>query len=106
MNILLITIGAILWLLIGFIFIRIQYNAYCVTWYKIFNEHFIDSEDYYKDLIWELGCHSIFILFGLISAIIMLPGLLDKRGNYYYKNSLYMIFYNKQKVENHFKNKQ
>jgi hypothetical protein len=102
MNILLITIGVILWLLIGFISVKIQVICCYVYWYKTFNKHYVDSEHYISDHDFIAIC----TLSGLISTIVILPDLLNKEGMCYYKNSLYMIFYNKQKVENHFKNKQ
>lgn len=90
---------AILWLLIGFLSFTFSKNAWRVYWYKKFNEHYNESK-YYDD---ELDEIIFFTLFGLISFIVISIDGFNPKSKYYYPNSLWMIRYDKNKVEKKFK---
>jgi hypothetical protein len=87
-----------LWLTIGFLTIRFDMNSYYVYWYRNFNEHFINTEYYSfkKEIIFTL----IFTLTGFITLILLgLDSGFHPKSKGYFPNSLWMIFYNKEKVE-------
>jgi hypothetical protein len=95
-----ITLFIILWLLIGFISYSLHTNSWRVKWYKKFNEHYIDTNyfSFKEELFWFL----IFTLGGVFTILVMLNYIFNPTSEYYFPNSLWMIFYNRKKVEKHF----
>lgn len=92
----------ILWLLIGFFSCHFSRIAWEVFWYRTTQKHFCDDEDYQDfnrpDII------LIYTLLGVISLILHYESF-SPNSHYYYPNSMWMIFYNKEKVETKHKKK-
>lgn len=92
----------ILWLLIGFFTCHFSRMAWEVYWYRTTQKHFCDDRDYESfnrpDII------LIYTLLGVISLILHHESF-SPNSNYYFPDSMWMIFYNKEKVENKHKKK-
>jgi len=93
----------ILWLLAGFISVSFMRNAWYVYWYERYNEHFIDTNYFsFRD---ELVFGFIMTISGFIGAFIyIIDDAFDSYSNYKLSNSLWMIIYNRKKVEKHVNN--
>ena len=91
----------ILWLLIGFLSHAFVENAWRVYWYKKFDEHYIDYKRYsFRE---EFIFSFVFSLGGLVSFLVLgIAEAFHSKSEYYFPNSLWMVFYNKKKVEKYY----
>lgn len=92
-----------LWLLAGGLTFHFANRAWQVYWYRTFKEHIVDeSKEFYNK--WEdLGYTVLLALGGVISAaVILIMDASHKDSKYYLPNSLWMLKYDKEKVEKAF----
>lgn len=91
------TILIVLWVLIGFLSMKFSDNAWKVYWYKKYHEHYDDTK--YRDGVGFKTLLLAISLGGVITFFVVSIDGLNRNSEYYYPNSLWMIRYNKQKVE-------
>jgi len=88
----------LLWLLVGFIYFRIKENSWRAYHYERFSEHYNPTSE-------DLKFGIIFTLCGVFTLIL---GVLNDNRilNLRIRRGLIMVFYNKEKVEKYFKDRE
>lgn len=92
-----------LWLLVGGLTFHFTNRAWQVYWYRTFKEHIVDESKGIYDLQEDIGLTVLFSLGGIITALMFIfSGGIDEDSKYYLPNSLWMLKYDKEKVEKAF----